>query len=203
MEIPELYYYPSKTGNIHTICGEDVMEEQKWIAWMDEQRTRLQKEIDSFLQRYDPNNQEHILLLFAYRRIIDSFRDRTKRFFKNSRECIESLVKKLTSEHLAWCATLCDFDVYLNRVIEDCEKWEMYEITLMELVDSAVRFMVLQDGFAELSCYVGDDVLSMEEFFAQDEKQFALSDGFRYLVRNECDRRYDFDSRFDDDVEDV
>ena len=117
--------------------------------------------------------------------------------------CIESLVKKLTSEHLAWCATLCDFDVYLNRVIEDCEKWEMYEITLMELVDSAVRFMVLQDGFAELSCYVGDDVLSMEEFFAQDEKQFALSDGFRYLVRNECDRRYDFDSRFDDDVEDV
>ena len=131
-----------------------------------EQITRLQNEIDSFLQKCDLNNQEHILLLFAYRRIVDCFKDETKRFFNDNRNHIESLVKKLTPEQLAWCATLCDFDVYLNRVVEDCEKWERYENTLMELIDSAVRFAVLQDGFAELSCYVGDDVLSMEEFFA-------------------------------------
>ena len=78
-----------------------------------EQITRLQEEIDLFLQKYDPNNQEHILLLFAYRRIIDVFRDRTKQFFKDCRERIESLVKKLTSEHLAWCATLFDIDIFL------------------------------------------------------------------------------------------
>ena len=69
-----------------------------------EQISRLPKEIDSFLQKYDPNNQEHILLLFAYRRIIDTFKDRTKQFFKDCRESIESMVKNLTSEHLAWCA---------------------------------------------------------------------------------------------------
>lgn len=164
----------------------------------------LQAEIDSFLQKYDPNDQEQILLLFAYRRIIDVFKDRTKQFFKDCRERIESLVKKLTSEHLAWCATLCDFDVYLNRVIEDCEKWERYEITLMDLIDSAVRFVVLQDGFAELSCYVGDDVLSMEEFVAQDEKRYGLFDYFLWHpMYHEYFRRYDFDCRFDDELEDA
>ena len=169
-----------------------------------EQIKRLQEEIDSFFQKYDPNNQEHILLLFAYRRIIDRFRDRTKQLFKDCRERIESQAKKLTSEHLAWCATLCDFDVYLNRVVEDCDRWERYKITLMELIDSAVRFVVLQDGFAELSCYVGEDVSSMEEFVAQDEKRYVLSDCFVWHpMFHEYFRRYDFDCRFDDELEDV
>ena len=169
-----------------------------------EQIKRLQAEIDSFFQKYDPNNQEHILLLFAYRRIIDRFRDRTKQLFKDCRERIESQAKKLTSEHLAWCATLCDFDVYLNRVVEDCDRWERYEITIMALIDSAVRFVVLQDGFAELSCYVGEDVSSMEEFVAQDEKRYVLSDCFVWHpMFHEYFRWYDFDCRFDDELEDV
>ena len=169
-----------------------------------EQIKRLQEEIDSFFQKYDPNDQEQILLLFAYRRIIDRFRDRTKQLFKDCRERIESQAKKLTSEHLAWCATLCDFDVYLNRVVEDCDRWERYEITLMELIDSAVRFVVLQDGFAELSCYVGEDVSSMEEFVAQDEKRYVLSDCFVWHpMFHEYFRWYDFDCRFDDELEDV
>lgn len=77
--------------------------ESKQEERLAKQIERLQTEIDSFLQIYDPNNKEHILLLFAYRRIIDRFRDRTKQLFKDNRECIEFLVKLLTSEFVRVC----------------------------------------------------------------------------------------------------
>ena len=169
-----------------------------------EQITRLQEEIDLFLQKYDPNNQEHILLLFAYRRIIDVFRDRTKQFFKDCRERIESLVKKLTSEHLAWCATLFDIDIYFNRFLDKYEQWDRYEIPLLELIDSAVYSIVLLIGFDELVYYDGGNIVSFDECADQDAKHHNnFSKSFVWIpIYNEYDRRYDFDNRFDD-VEDV
>ena len=173
------------------------MEVEKWIALLDEQGTRLREEINSFLQKYDPNNQEHILLLFAYRRIIDRFRDRTQQFFKDCRECVEFLVELLTSERLVWCATLFDFDIYFNRFVDHYEQWAKHEITLMELIDSTVYLMVIQDGFAELSTYVGDEVMPLDDFAEQDEKRYKLFDYFvGPPMYNEYDRRYDFDCKY-------
>ena len=183
--------------------------ESKQQERLAKQIERLQAEIDSFLQKYDPNNPEHILLLFAYWRIIDRFKDSTKQLFKNNLEYIEILVTFLTSERLVWCATLFDFDFYFNRFLDKYEKWEKYEITLMELIDSTVYLLVILDGFAELSFYVGDEVIPMADYAEQDGKRYKL---FDYFVGpptlNEFDRRYDFDCRyvFDelfDELEDV
>ncbi len=169
-----------------------------------EQIKRLQEEIDSFLQKYDSNNQEYILLLFAYRKIIDRFRDRTRQFFKDNRERIETLVKNLTSEHLAWCATLFDIDIYFNRFLDKYEQWEKYEITLMELIDTAVYSIVLLTGFDELAYYGGGNLVSFDECADQDAKHHNnFSKSFVWIpMFNENDRRYYFDS-LRDDVEDV
>ena len=180
--------------------------ESKQQERLAKQIERLQAEIDSFLQKYDPNNPEHILLLFAYWRIIDRFKDSTKQLFKNNLEYIEILVTFLTSERLVWCATLFDFDFYFNRFLDKYEKWEKYEITLMELIDSTVYLLVILDGFAELSSYVGDEVIPMADYAEQDGKYYKL---FDYFVGpptlNEFYRRYNFDCRyvFDELFDDV
>ena len=170
-----------------------------------EQIKRLQEEIDSFFQKYDPNNQEHILLLFAYRRILDSFENPViKSFFNDYRERIESLVKKLTSERLLWCAQLFDIDIYFNRFLDNYEQWEKYEITLMELIDTAVYSIVLLTGFDELAYYGGGNLVSFDECADQDAKHHNnFSKSFVWIpMFNENDRRYYFDS-LRDDVEDV
>ena len=182
-------YYRDSYGVAHRF---DVPESQNI--------RRLRDEIDLFLRNYDPNNNEQVILLFAYRNIIDGFACTTKQYLIDRRLRIESLVKSLTSEHLVWCATLFDFDLYFNRFVDNYEKWEKFEITLMELVDSAVYSIVLVNGLYELARYAGDEVVSIDDCIDQGEKHYDFSEYFVWIpMFNEYDRRYGFDSKYDSD----
>ena len=125
-------------------------------------------------------------------------------FYKDYLDRIESLVKSLTPERLIWCITLFDYGVYVNRVVEAREKWERYEITLMELIDSAVHILLIEDGFAELSDCVEKVVLSLDFFVEQTGKKHDLIESFVWIpMLNEYNRRYHFDSKLDDIFKDT
>ena len=168
---------------------------------LEEKIERLQREVDSFLIEFDPNSYEHIIRLFAYQRILSGFKDSTRLRMNPQEIQVGSVVKSLSSESLESCYVAFGLNPYVDRFEVIYEIWENNELTSEEVIDSAVYVMLIDEGFASLSCYVRDEEALIQESRDEHETYYRLHNYFVWnFMYDEYDRLYNFDSKYDEDV---
>lgn len=161
-----------------------------------EQITRLQKEIDSFLLKYDPNNQEHILLLFAYNLILSTFCDEAYPLILTQKEKIKNCVDLVSASDIKKCVYSFDFSIYINQFLSQYGERNPEKLTREE-VDASVYILLIEDGFRALATRLGEKIITRDYFIEKTGKRYVL---LEYPVWgamiDSYFERYNFDSDF-------
>lgn len=137
---------------------------------------RLQKEVDRFLISFTPDDPEYVLVLLFYYRFLHTYSQKTKESLKEQLSGVDAVVDLLPRKRIEECALSFDFDTYIDSFLKLYEDWKILLVPDTKIVDSAVHLLVLDSGFAEVCTFVGEDVISQEQYCAQAEKRYRLQD---------------------------
>ena len=137
---------------------------------------RLKKEVNRFLASFDPDNNEHVLVLLFYYRCFHNYPKVIKKIGEKQLLEIDATVNALPHKRIEESAVSFNFDIYIDSFIALYEDWKILLVPDIKMVDVAVHLLVLDSGYTEACLLAGEHVVSDKQFDAQIEKLYRLQD---------------------------